>query len=136
MTVPFAQKPEYTPAYKARVVAAYQSGTYSISALARTYGIARETARDWVRDANVPLRPRGRPGTPWTPELLANVRRLLAARRGRDAICAELRISWRTLAALKQHLANDVVVVKRRCELCLAVYPMNQDCPNGHGRVA
>lgn len=136
MKLKLNQRP-YSEKFKAYAVRKYATNRYSVVALARRLGIARDTLRQWVREAGNPMRPLGRPATPETPAMLAQFKAMHDAGMGRDTIAAALKIGTKRVAEMRRRLSPPIEeVAKRRCEVCLAVYPMNQDCPNGHGRVA
>lgn len=136
MNLRLNQRP-YSQKFKAYAVQKYATNRYSVAMLARRLGIARDTLRGWVREAGREMRPLGRPRTPETPAMLAQFKAMHEAGMGRDTIAAALKIGTKRVAEMRARLFPEPeTVLRRRCEVCLAVYPMDQGCPNGHGRVA
>lgn len=131
MIVPFT----HPPMRREAAVRLYATGKYNSSEAARIAGVARETLRGWVRKANAPLRPRGRPRTELPENVVEQFREMRAEGWSGTRIRDHLRIGHKRYAELLRQVGVGDGP-RMRCQECYAVYPMGGTCPNNHGRTA
>ncbi len=132
-----------TPAVIRRARALYQDPGVPMRDLVALTGLGRDSVVTLMRRLGVPLRPVGRPRRVLTAAEARDFRAWWAAGRGVAWIAVQLRMStsmaWRLVREWGLSRGEEPPArtapreARRRCEACLAVFPLRQDaCPNGH----
>lgn len=143
-----------TPDQLAAIFADYQNPALAMIEITARHGISDASVRKLAREASLPLRPIGRPKGKSNPSRVSrlNVRLLLDGGMTPLEVAQRLRIDKSTvnrflrdfkagmeprragtLKNRKGDLRRTAASIQRRCEVCLAVFPLAQPaCPNGH----